>query len=90
MIHRDFKFIKHVQKKLHSKKILLVYLCQLMMILVIPKTQNDRKCFFYSGDANGLDEPEFFRKLQPSLHVNAQNSNIDLDSTKKPILFFLL
>ncbi|CAF1292299.1 unnamed protein product [Rotaria sp. Silwood1] len=33
------------------------------------------------GDANGLDEPEFFRKLQPSLHFNAQNSNIDVDNT---------
>ncbi|UJR09321.1 hypothetical protein I4U23_013564 [Adineta vaga] len=33
------------------------------------------------GDANGLDEPEFFRKLQPSLHFNAQNSNMDLDNT---------
>lgn len=33
------------------------------------------------GDANGMEEPEFFRKLQPSLHLNAQNSNMDLDST---------
>ncbi|CAF3942519.1 unnamed protein product [Adineta steineri] len=33
------------------------------------------------GDANGLDEPEFFRKFQPSLHYNAQNSNMELDST---------
>ncbi|CAF1060897.1 unnamed protein product [Adineta steineri] len=33
------------------------------------------------GDANGLDEPEFFRKLQPSLHFNAQNSNLDIDNT---------
>ncbi|UJR36834.1 hypothetical protein I4U23_029547 [Adineta vaga] len=33
------------------------------------------------GDANGLDEPEFFRKLQPSLHMNAQNSNLDIDNT---------
>ncbi|CAF1196584.1 unnamed protein product [Adineta ricciae] len=33
------------------------------------------------GDANGLDEPEFFRKLQPSVHLNAQNSNLDLDDT---------
>jgi len=36
--------------------------------------------FNYSGDANGLDEPEFLRKLQPSLHFNAQNSNMDLDT----------
>jgi hypothetical protein len=57
-----------------------------MMILVIPK-KDDREIFynffFCSGDANGLDEPEFFRKLQPSLHFNAQNSNMDLDSTKE-------
>ncbi|CAF4889862.1 unnamed protein product [Rotaria sp. Silwood1] len=33
------------------------------------------------GDTNGLDEPEFFRKLQPSLHFIGQNSNIDLDNT---------
>jgi len=33
------------------------------------------------GDANGLDEPEFFRKLQPSLHFNAQNSNMDIDTS---------
>ncbi|CAF4600536.1 unnamed protein product [Rotaria socialis] len=33
------------------------------------------------GDANGLDEPEFFRKLQPSLHFNPQNSNLDVDNT---------
>ncbi len=45
--------------------------------------------FCYSGDANGLDEPEFFRKLQPSLHDNAQNSNMDLDSTKKTTYLFL-
>jgi len=57
------------------------------MILVIPKKNKTIEkyftIFFYSGDANGLDEPEFFRKLQPSLHFNAQNSNMDLDSTKK-------
>jgi hypothetical protein len=35
------------------------------------------------GDANGLDEPEFFRKLQPSLHFNAQNSNMDIDRMKE-------
>ena len=34
------------------------------------------------GDANGLDEPEFFRKLQPSVHLNAQNSNLDLDGRR--------
>ncbi|CAF3377559.1 unnamed protein product [Rotaria sp. Silwood2] len=33
------------------------------------------------GDTNGLDDPELFRKLQPSLHFNAQNSNIDFDHT---------
>ncbi|CAF1107797.1 unnamed protein product [Rotaria sordida] len=35
------------------------------------------------GDTNGFDEPELFRKqLQPSLHLNRQNSsNIDLDNT---------
>ncbi len=57
-----------------------------MMILV-----NRKKIFFkffqiffyFLGDANGLDEPEFFRKLQPSLHFNAQNSNMDIDSMKK-------
>jgi hypothetical protein len=35
--------------------------------------------FDFLGDANGLDEPEFFRKLQPSLHFNAQNSNMEID-----------
>ncbi|CAF0809452.1 unnamed protein product [Adineta ricciae] len=33
------------------------------------------------GDANGLDEPEFFRKLQPSLQLNEQNSSLDVDTT---------
>jgi hypothetical protein len=44
------------------------------------------------GDANGLDEPEFFRKLQPSLHFNAQNSNMDIDrmKEKKKELFSIL
>jgi hypothetical protein len=45
--------------------------------------------FFISGDANGLDEPEFFRKLQPSMHFNAHNSNIDLDSMKKNLFLIL-
>ena len=35
------------------------------------------------GDANGFDEPELFRKLQPSIRLNAQNSNINLDSMQK-------
>jgi hypothetical protein len=43
-----------------------------------------KKVFFsffnFLGDANGLDEPEFFRKLQPSLHFNAQSSNMEIDS----------
>jgi hypothetical protein len=47
------------------------------------RSRNILQFFFCSGDANGLDEPEFFRKLQPSLHFNAQNSNMDLDSTKE-------
>jgi len=33
------------------------------------------------GDANGLDEPEFFRKFQSSVHHNAQNSNLEMDHT---------
>jgi hypothetical protein len=37
------------------------------------------------GDANGLDEPEFFRKLQPSLHFNAQNSNLEIDRKGKKL-----
>ena len=36
---------------------------------------------FSSGDANGLDEPEFIRKFQTSSHFNAQNSNLDADRT---------
>ena len=32
---------------------------------------------FIAGDANGLDEPEFFRKFQPSHHSNAPNSSMD-------------
>ncbi len=43
---------------------------------------------YFLGDANGLDEPEFFRKLQPSLHYNAQNSNLEIDSMKKKFFQF--
>jgi hypothetical protein len=48
---------------------------------------NKYRIFYSLGDANGLDEPEFFRKLhhQPSHHFNAQNSNLDLDSMKKKL-----
>jgi hypothetical protein len=42
----------------------------------------------FLGDANGLDEPEFFRKLQPSLHFNAHHSNLDIDSTNLKKSFF--
>lgn len=35
----------------------------------------------FLGDANGLDESEFFRKQpQPSSHLNKQNSSLDVDS----------
>jgi hypothetical protein len=39
------------------------------------------------GDANGLDESEFFRKVHPSHHINAQNSNLTLDSMQKTLYF---
>jgi hypothetical protein len=63
-----------------------------MMILVkINVFENLFEIFHFLGDANGLDEPEFFRKMQPSLHFNDQNSNMDFDSINKlfPILLII-
>jgi hypothetical protein len=48
-----------------------------------------KKSKYCLSDENGLDEPEFFRKLQPSLHFNAQNSNMDIDSMNTSYFQFL-
>jgi hypothetical protein len=49
-----------------------------------------KKIFKYClGDENGLDEPELFRKLQSSLHFNAQNSNMDINIMNTSYFQFL-